>query len=176
VKRLTVQQLRNTLPALAGSDSVGPITWRLPFFGGVDAFSEKGVGAVLGEPNYTSRVEEPRDVSPLYLKFVDDMSRDVCRTMALHDYGPGDENPVVLTRFVDKDDLSDSGAIDTNLRYLSLHLLGEYIAPDDEETLLPLRTLFNQAVDFEDEEHKRAREGWYTVCVALVASPSFHLY
>jgi len=110
------------------------------------------------------------------LKFMDDMSRDVCRRMVLDEYGPNTEGDVVLTRFVDKDDLSDSAAIDANLRYLSLHLLGEFIDAEDEAAIGPLRTLFDKASDFEGEPFERAREGWYSVCVAMFASPSFHLY
>ncbi len=176
VKRLTVEQLRRSLPALAGEDQQGPITWRLPFGGGIDALDEKGVGAVLGDPNYVTRVEEPRDVSPLYLKFADDMSRDVCRTLVQNEYSPNAPEQPVLTRFVDKDDLSDSGSIDANLRYLSLHFLGEYISEEDAETLAPLRALFDAAIDFEGETHERAQEGWYATCTAMMASPSFHLY
>ena len=176
VKRLTVQQLRNTLPALAGEDAQGPITWRLPFGGGIDAFDEKGVAPVLGDPNYVSRVEEPRDVSPLYLKFADDMSRDVCRTMILNEYSSEPTESPVLTRFVDKDDLGDDEAIDENLRYLSLHFLGEHISAGDAAALAPLRGLFEAAIDFEAPVHQRAQEGWYATCVAMMASPSFHLY
>ena len=172
---------RYTMPGIAGAGRVHCVTMEAAnalaeLDAAIDAFDEKGVAPVLGDPNYVSRVEEPRDVSPLYLKFADDMSRDVCRTMILNEYSPEPTESPVLTRFVDKDDLGDDEAIDENLRYLSLHFLGEHISAGDAAALAPLRGLFAAAIDFEAPVHQRAQEGWYATCVAMMASPSFHLY
>ena len=70
--------------------------------------------------------------------------------------------------------LGDSDAIDRNLRYLKLRMLGEKVADSDTKAITDLRTVFDLAAN--SAKANRARSGWRAVCVALLSSPSFHLY
>lgn len=164
VKRLTVAQLRNAIPIVAGKALGGPsgqpIQWRIDRDGTmVDALGPDGVASALGEPDYVQVTSEPAEPTPLYVKFADDMARDVCQRMAEADLSrpPATRS---LRRFAD---------VDANLRYLKLRFLGERLA--DNTSPPALRSLYDRVLQSDNEE-----AAWLAVCVAVLSSPSFHLY
>ncbi len=173
VKRLTVTMLRGTLPVVAGNDATGtPINWTIKAKGTVyEALREKVLGGALGHPDYISVTVEPSEPTALYLKFVDDMARDVCTKMLSADKAQPAQDKRNLVRFTSLDDASDTEATRKNLRYLMLRFLGQRVADDDTETTQALETLFDTASTAAD-----AAEGWRAVCVGLMSSPAFHIY
>lgn len=73
-KRLSVEQLRRTLPALMGDDKAGnPITWQDGQAAGLDVNA-----AALGEADYIYMTADETSPGPLYVKFMDDAARSVC--------------------------------------------------------------------------------------------------
>ena len=183
-KRMTVEQLRATIPIVAGRDEDGDIiTWRVnagtnPT--GTEMLSDNQLGPLLGDPDYIERVEEPAIPNALYVKLMDDMARQVCTNMAEADRKRADTDARVLTREIPIDSV-DVALIEQNLRYLHLRFYGERAAADDEPTIDALRELFfvahDEAVDEGDPVGKTAiLEGWRVVCIAMLKSPEFHLY
>lgn len=178
VRRLTIQQLRKSLPIAFGLDEAGEeITWKLGDANGLDK-----MGDSLGEADFIDTTEDGLEPSPLYLKFMDDVARDVCNRALVTDLTKTDKSDRVILRHVDPaDTVSDnpSGVAD-NLRYLKLRLHGVKVAPDDAAALAPLTDLFTTAVDAaaapDAPDEADVKEGWRAVCVALTVAPEFHLY
>jgi len=178
VRRVSIQQLRKSLPIAFGLDHNGEeITWKLGNDIGLDRMSDS-----LGEADFIDTTEENMEPSPLYLKFMDDVARDVCNRALVTDLTKTAASERVILRHVEPVDTATtnaSGIVD-NVRYLKLRLHGVKVADDDAQTLSPLVELFTGAVDAaaagEPAEEAHVTEGWRAVCVALVVSPEFHLY
>lgn len=177
-QRLSIAQMAASLPAILGTDETGqPITWKI---GADDAFGK--LSATLGEPDYINVTSENLEPSPLYAKFMTDMARDACNRVIAADATRTDQNKRVTQRFVSLTDTvaTNASGVDENLRYLKLRFQGIKVAPTDEAPIKALRTAFDAAVKGAagpgaiTEAH--VREGWRTVCVALMTSPEFHLY
>jgi hypothetical protein len=173
-KRLSVDMLEASLPIVAGVDTTGaPITWTIKAAGNtqVPALADTALGRTLGRPDYAQTTEEPALPTPLYAKFMDDLARDVCAKMVAADAAVGESGTRTLTRFASLTDATDLTAIRANLRYLSLRLLGQKVADGDDDTVVPLLTLFQAAAGADD-----GTAGWTAVCVGLLTSPAFHIY
>ena len=173
IKRLTVAQLRNSISVFAGDDTKGrPVIWSIERDGRtVDALGESGVARALGEPDYVEVTEELAEPTALYVKFMDDMARDVCERMVQHDASPsaGERN---LARLAALDGSSPDADVNANLRYLKLRLLGERLADDDDAAVADLKTVYDRILSASND----GAEAWHGVCVAIVSSPAFHLY
>ena len=80
--RMKVDQLRDSIPVVAGSDKDGvPISWTYEFNGSrADLF--KVLGPTLGDPDYIGTTEEPAVPNAMYLKFGTDIAINVCTQMA----------------------------------------------------------------------------------------------
>ena len=182
-KRMTVAQLRASIPIIAGPDEDGfPITWRVnagtnPT--GTEMLSDNQLGPTLGDPDFIERIEEPAIPNSLYVKLMDDMARQVCTNMTEADRKRADTEPRVLTREIPLDSI-DPALIEQNLRYLHLRFFGERATADDEGTIDALRELFFVAYDEAlagDPVAKTAiLEGWRVTCIAMLKSPEFHIY
>lgn len=177
-RRLSVAQLQASIPVVLGTDTTGsPVTWMVGKANGFDARA-----GALGVANFTSVSEENLEPSPLYLKFMSDMARDVCNRAIAADAVKSQASERALERFVGLTDTvsQNRAAVDKNLRYLKLVFHGVKVADADEGPIAPLRTLFDTTVKGAagtgaiTESH--VREGWRTVCVALLTAPEFHLY
>lgn len=160
-RRLTVEQLRRSLPVLMGNDANGqPITWKVGSKNGLDDNAD-----TLGEADYVNTTEDNLEPAPLYLKFIDDAARDVCKRALDADETRSDPKTRTLLRHVEADDTiaSAPAKIDENLRYLKLRFHAKKIAGDDTTSIAPLRGLFEAG-------------GWHLVCVALLTSPELHIH
>ena len=197
VRRLTTMMLARSLPVVAGPEVAGEdgpddprITWT--FAGDValetDPTSFGFFDRTLGRPDYVSVTTEAAEPSPLYLKFMDDMARDVCAKMAEADAADPSATGA-HARFAPLDTVGTDGEVRDNLRYLKLRFWGEYIDPGDDESVTGLETLYRSVVSHVEEvpvnpapesqnqsPRVPSREGWGAVCVALLSSPAFHLY
>jgi len=170
--RLTVQQLQRSIPVIAGTDLAGdPIEWTAIINGReVNAFAFGAYGKALGRTDNFGEITEPNlAVSPLYVKFADDMARQVCEKMAAADAdkAPGDRN---LFKFVPYGDegTANTDQIHQNLKYLKLRFLGD---KTDDAGVADLKELYTGIATASDEV-----AGWKAVCVALFLTPSFHVY
>lgn len=197
VRRLTTMMLARSLPIVAGPEIAGEdgpedprITWTLGSQVAVetDPTSFGAFDRTLGRPDYVSVTSEGAEPSPLYLKFMDDMARDVCAKMVNADAAAPSATGT-LARFAPLDQLGTDEEIRDNLRYLKLRFWGEHLEPDDDEGVAGLETLYRDVVAYVEEvpvnpaadaQNKGprvpSREGWGAVCVALMSSPAFHLY
>lgn len=178
-RRMTVAQLAASIPVVAGDDASGrPITWTVSYRGrSYDALDPQVLGATLGDPNYRDVTEEFAVPSTLYLKFMDDMARDVCAKMIAADRARGEGAPLTLVREAPLAAV-DGPEIDANLRYLSLRFTGVHLADGDAEGTAALRALFDAAVagSAGRDDAARAADAWEAVCVGLMLSPAFHIY
>ena len=178
VRRMTIQQLRKSLPVAFGLDENGEeITWKLGDQSGLDK-----MGDSLGEADFIDTTEDGLEPSPLYLKFMDDVARDVCNRALVTDLTKTDKADRVILRHVDPADTESDNptGVADNLRYLKLRLHGVKVAEDDAPAIAPLRDLFTTALEAaaagDAPDEADVEEGWRAVCVALVVAPEFHLY
>jgi hypothetical protein len=158
-QRVTVDQLRRSIPALFGG-----ITWEVTRVGrqvvGFDALSR-----TLGEADYLAINADNRDASPIFEKFMDDMAGNVCNQAITHDHSvpAGDQRLVVQ---------SDSD-VDQNLRFLRLKLHGLYVPPGSTEGIQDLHGLYDGCVQ---DNNMSTDAGWNCVCVAMLTAPEFMAY
>jgi hypothetical protein len=174
--RLSLQQLRETLPVVMGTDVDGaPITWRFSSTrDGLDVFA-----GALGEPDYIQSTDENLEPSPMYLKLMDDLARHVCDRALAADAAREGPASRVLMRHVALVDTAASNptGVDENLRYLLLRFHGTHLPASDDAALAPWRGLFAAATSGSGLTGAAAvKEGWRAVCVALLTAPEFHLY
>lgn len=135
--------------------------------------------ATLGVPNYATSTHEDLDVSPLFLKFVDDAGRAVCTQLLDAESADGSTDHIFLVHADLEDRLpADQAAIDENLAMLLGRFHSRVVEPGSEE-LAPWRSLWSaslaltrDATTGEDD----AEAAWRTVCVALIDHPDFYLY
>lgn len=176
-RRLSVEQLRRSLPVVFGNDENGsPITWKIGTKIGLDDNSD-----TLGEADYINTTEDNLEPSPLYVKFVDDAARDVCNRRLTADLAASDSSERVLYAKVETTDTSATAgsAIDANIRHLGLRFWGVKLA-DDPSSTAGMHQLFDKAVESaaagKTPTEANVKEGWRAVCVALVTAPEFHIY
>jgi hypothetical protein len=135
--------------------------------------------STLGVPNFSTSTHEDLEVSPLFLKFVDDAARSVCTRLLDQETADGATDRVFLVHADVEDRLpADEAAIDENLAMLLARFHGRVVEPGSEE-LDPWRSLWSSslaltrdAMTGEDD----AEVAWRTVCVALVDHPDFYTY
>ena len=119
-QRLSIAQLRASLPVLMGSElDGGPVTWRL-------GNGQPGLDAMalsLQEPDFVQITQEDLSPSPLYLKFMDDAARDVCNRALNADFQRTGTARVLLP-FVSNTDTpaTNLNGFNQNLRFLKLKL------------------------------------------------------
>ncbi len=177
-RRVSIQQLEDSLPLLFGNETIGtppvqrPITW--------SGFASRS--STLGEPDFIVSVEENLESSPLYLKFMGDMAREVCGKSVKAEASIAKPEDRHLQRFVNRTDWlpAQKAAIDKNLKHLKLVFHGTKVGDADDASIEPYRKLFEEAVTAAAAggtvSETKIQEGWRTVCVAFLTSPEFHLY
>ncbi|MBX7096381.1 MAG: hypothetical protein K1X89_01600 [Myxococcaceae bacterium] len=174
-QRLTVAQLKASLPVILGTDATGAdITWKIGAANGFDTRAQ-----ALGVPDYIATVDENLEASPLYVKFMNDMARDACgRALTAEAAKAQTDRPV--RRFVTTTDTvaSNKAAVDANLRFLKLSFHGVKVAPGDDAPIASLRALLDDVAKGVATPPTAAAmtEGWRAVCVALLTAPEYHLY
>jgi hypothetical protein len=179
IRRLTVDQLQAVVPVVAGNDAAGqPIRWRVQLGQKtLDAYDDAALGKVLGRPDYVTVTEEDPSPSSLYVKFVQDMARDVCNQIVLADLARPAAEPRTLWPKAPIDGTATAAAVDENLRHLVLRFHGR-LAKDGDETVSALGALRTAAVAAATPGGQVPPEarGWQAVCLALIEDPAFHLH
>jgi hypothetical protein len=171
--RLTILQLRGSLPVALGNDVNGnPITWQVGSAqkpaAGLDAFSR-----TLGEADYVNATEDNLEPSPIYVKFMDDAARNVCDQALAADAAQPTPSQRTILRYVSPQDTPETNlaGFNQNLSYLKLRWHG--IKVTDDAPLAPLRVLFTAAGQ---NSRTPGQDGWRAVCVTLLTAPEFHIY
>jgi hypothetical protein len=134
----------------------------------------------LGVPDYINSTAEDRAISLIFLKFLDDAARSVCRRVADRE---GGDTPLGTFAPVDVDAESPAPAdVDAALVSLLLRFHGRRVTPGSA-ALGPWRTLHARAaaevaasLADPDRADLPPRRAWETVCVALVDHPDFYTY
>jgi hypothetical protein len=181
-KRMTISMLEGSLPVVASwneeSPNDAPITWTVLNKGkDYPALGDLALGKTLGKPDYVQITSESAVAGTLYVKFMEDMARNVCTKMAEVDMVEPDAEKRNLIRFASLDSIDDGAAINANLRYLKLRFWGEYIDSDDDEAVAELKQLFDASAKGQQGAlTQKVEEGWRAVCVGLLSAPDFHIY
>lgn len=171
LQRLSVPQLAASMPVVLGGN-----TWKI---GSAVGFTARA--STLGQADYINLTQDNLEVSPLYLKFMDDAARDACKDTADGDAALA-ASARVLMRFVSLTDTvaSNAAGVDQNLRYLKLRFHGVKVPAADDAPIAGLRSLFDTAVKASAGtgaiDAGDVKEGWKAVCVALMSAPEYHLY
>lgn len=157
-RRVSVDQLRNSIPALFGG-----LTWTIPVgrnqVNGFDALSR-----TLGEADYIQATASNLDASPLFAKFMDDMAGDVCTKAIARDR----TTPNASDRLV----IRDRADVDGTLRFLRLKLHQIPVPDGSTEGLEELRQLYDDIL----RDTNDADTAWTGVCVAMITAPEFMAY
>lgn len=157
-RRLSVDQLRRSIPALFGG-----ITWTVRQ-GQRDVIGFDALARALGEADYIQTSASNLDPSPLFAKFMDDMAGDVCAKAVAHDRAAATpRNDRVLIRRDDPD---------ANLRFLRLKLHGLLVPMSSRAGIEDLRILYDEIL----AETRSEDEAWTGVCVAMLTAPEFMAY
>jgi len=134
----------------------------------------------LGVPDYINSTSEDRAVSLIFLKFLDDAARSVCRRVADRE---GGDAPLGTFAPVDVDAVDPASAdVDAALASLLLRFHGRRVTAGSA-ALAPWRSLYTRAAaevaaTTMDPERPdlSPRRAWEAVCVALVDHPDFYTY
>jgi hypothetical protein len=154
--RMTVDQLRRSIPALFGG-----LTWTLPTRQGeVEGFT--ALARTLGEADYIEATHDNTDPSPLFAKFMDDMAADVCRAAVARDAAGG--SPRLVVQHPDD--------VQANLRFLRLKLHGIYVPEGSQEGLQGLTALHDDIL----AETQDPDQAWWGVCIAMLTAPELLAY
>ena len=178
IRRMTLGELDKSVTVAAGPAADGsPIFWKALASVPLSALDDRAYGPVLGKPDFISLTSEDPSPSPLYVKFVQDLSRDVCAQMVFADATRPPNQEKVLWPHSPVDSPATEAQIDENLSYLLLRFLG---LEGDEASgrVTRLRTLYSVAkTDAEKANPQTAQHtAWGIVCIALFEDPAFHLH
>ena len=170
-RRMDVRQLENSLRRVSGG-----IEWRI----NSNTTGFERYARTLGEPDYVERTVEDREVSVLFLKFLDDAARDICDELIEQEWQEDATDRVFMVHAGMTDTLaSNEDAIRENLRYLLLRFHGRRVAVDSAE-LQPWTQLLNDVAVASQGEGEDAmpeyRPAWESVCVTLINHPDFFTY
>jgi hypothetical protein len=194
-RRLSVEQLRASLPAVFDGE-----TWRFPVVGadgGVVPLPDGGelsvfpidfVAPVLGEADYLTEFRESQDVTPTFLKLLDNAASNVCVRVVSKDLLEPVPARRVFVRFLPGATASaaerDQALRDT-LRFVRLKYHAVYVPPNDTQAIADLEAVYRTMLA------KRPIRGdadagtdaliidavaWMAVCVHTVTDPAFLLY
>jgi hypothetical protein len=160
-QRLNIDQLSAAIERVSGG-----LNWTSG-----NAILWETLAPTLGKPDFVQSTQEDLLPSQLFHKFLDDAARQVCGKMIfgeVHEYV--DENHLMV-HVSPQDPMSDSEAIDQNLRHLLLAFHGKRFEPGAPE-LIQWRWL----VDSVHAASTEPTEPWNAVCVALITHPRFFSY
>ena len=155
-RRLTVDQLRQSIPALFGG-----LTWRVDTpDGNVEGLT--ALSRTLGEADYIQTTEPNTEPSALFAKFMDDLAANVCQQAIERDARGGGEALVVQH----PEDPAE------NLRFLRLKLHGIYVPAESTEGLQDYSRLYDEILASTAD----ANQAWWGVCIAFITAPEFMAY
>ena len=127
----------------------------------------------LGKPDYLQIVTEDLSASGLFLKFLDDAARSVCKKLVEVEVSERTAETRVLMGTVSPDAnyVDDTAGIDAQLSRLSLLYHGISLQ-EDSGALENLRWLFQMG----QMRMGQPEAGWEAVCVSLMTDPAFYSF
>lgn len=173
-RRMDIDQLDASIRAATGGigweDWRGsPPTLRARYF---DTYAD-----TLGVPDYVNGTSEDLTTSLLFVKFLDDAARSVCRRAVNREAGAGaPQDGEAIGLFAPVDVLEPAPeALDvrTTLSRLLLRFHGRSLAPSAPELEPWVELYATLAAAAPAEEAPRA---WEAVCVTLITHPDFYTY
>ncbi|MBX3272072.1 MAG: hypothetical protein KF729_17535 [Sandaracinaceae bacterium] len=160
-RRMDVDQLRASIARVTGG-----LAWEVSGVDQLSRFSE-----TLGVPDYARDTAEDLQPSLLFLKFLDDAARSVCRRLVDAEQTAPAEARVFFTALDPSVQSPPPAAVRENLAALLLRYHGRLLEPEDRAIDPWVELLESAAV--EDAAPARA---WEAVCVALIDHPDFFTY
>lgn len=158
-RRLTVSQLRKSIPALFNG-----ITWTTESRNNPQPMFNT-LSRTLGEADYLQVTTPNTEPTPLFAKFMDDMAGQVCGKAVAADV----MNPQVMTRMVMPYEMEP----ERNLRFLRLKLHGIYVPDTSMDGLADLKKLYDDVLADTNQDRRQA---WTAVCVAMLSAPELMAY
>lgn len=177
-RRMDVEQLDRSIRAVTGG--IGWETWRRNGeLWEVNVNQFERFSDALGVPDYINGTNEDLAVSLLFMKFLDDAARNVCRRLADREAGrgqPHDGEPQGIFAPVDlgADEAPSQDEVDQSLSSLLLRFHGRQV-PVGSDELRPWREL-HARVAATEAASTTPRRAWEGLCVALVTHPDFFTY
>ncbi len=180
-RRMDIDQLDRSIREVTGG--IGWESWERDAEGEwkVEENHFEAFRGPLGVPDYINRTEEDRAVSLLFVKFLDDAARDVCRRLVAREAGEGrpyDGEPQGVFLPIDVTDPSPpSDDVDEVLRRLLMRFHGRSMGREDPH-LGPWRVLYDRLLETaaSSEGSSSPQRAWEGMCVALITHPDFYTY
>ena len=165
-QRMNIDQLDRAIQQVTGG-----LEWTDDGNNPQNLFEE--LSLTLGRPDYIQVVIEDLSPSGLFLKFVDDAARSVCKKLVEVEVSERTVETRVLMGTVSPDAnyVDDSAGIDAQLSRLSLLYHGISLQ-EDSGALENLRWLFQMA----QMRMGQPEAGWEAVCVSLMTDPAFYSF
>ncbi len=159
-RRLTVDQLRRSIPQLFGDQD-----WTIRLRG-EEANLFDLLSRTLGEADYVEVTESNVDPSPLFSKFMADMAAQLCHKAATADARTSNVAERRIVPFPEDPE--------RNLRWLRLKFHGIHVPEGADPAIDGLGELRKLYADIDTEAGPS--EAWLGVCIALVTAPEFMAY
>jgi hypothetical protein len=174
LRRLTVDELQLTVSVIAGMDQNAQwIQWLVNKGAGpVDAYSNEGLGKMMGRPDYVVVTNEATTPDTLYVKFARDMAREVCQTIRTADEDR--TSGFTLWPQAPIDTAASDDEITNNLNRLILRFLGLRLQAGDD-LLETYRQVYLTARGSATDSDAQ-KSGWQGVCMVLFQDPAFYLH
>jgi hypothetical protein len=174
LSRLTVDELQLTVPLIAGMDENAQwIQWLVNKGAGpVDAYSNEGLGKMMGRPDFVAVTNEATAPDTLYVKFARDMAREVCQRIRTADENRS--SGFTLWPKAPIDSAASDDEITNNLSRLILRFLGLRLQAGDD-LLETYRQVYLTARGSTTDSDAQ-KNGWQGVCMALFQDPAFYLH
>lgn len=142
------------------------------------------LASTLGKPDYNTITSEDLDPSAMFLKFLNDASRDICFQMVERDLQRTVSTRVLFKHATPEMTMANNANnVELNLVYLlkRFHGMSSVASCDDcdEDTPNALGPELQQWVWlYQAAEHVSSSpvDAWRTVCVALINHPDFYMY
>ncbi|MBL92412.1 MAG: hypothetical protein CMH56_11455 [Myxococcales bacterium] len=165
-QRMNIDQLDRAIQQVTGG-----LEWTDDGNNPKNLFEE--LSLTLGRPDYIQVVIEDLTPSGLFLKFVDDAARSVCKKLVEVEVSERTAETRVLMGIVSPDAnyVDDAAGIDAQLARLSLLYHGIALQ-EDSGALENLRWLFQMA----QMRMGQPEAGWEAVCVSLMTDPAFYSF
>ena len=173
-RRMDLDQLNAALKTVSGG-----FEWEV---NGENQFEE--LASTLGKPDFDTLTQEDLDPSAMFLKFLDDASRDICFRLVEQDVQRTESTRVLFHLASPEDTLANApNAIELNMVYLlkRFHGMSSIASCEDCEEGDP-NALGNELQQwvwlYQAAEHVSSspQDAWRTVCIALINHPDFYMY
>jgi hypothetical protein len=163
-RRMNVKQLSSAIDRIFG------FAWMQTEDGVVKDMMVE-LSLAFGQPNYLDVTQEDLNISPLFLKFLNDGARVLCLARVAIDLADQEmvEKTLIVGVGAEDNFETEAAKMETALKRLLLMFWGRRVQGDE---LLRWQSLFEEAA----VAGGSSEMGWRTVCVAAMTHPHFYSY